>query len=1356
LLDAKQASGLPLQTVLALAKDIAEGLIYLQSQGIKYPILTSNNIVVQDTDVYGNPIPLTALLSDLGDAHVNWQDNDLGNASPSYLTQGKPGGLPRMDSKTYTPTPGTGMDSATLIYNYGVLLWELFTGLKPKSYLPPNHDASFKTRLNGSDVVQANEEYFLPEQVPEDCPRELANVIFLCWCKRPYLRMSLAEIVEVLQMTEQTYLGNAASILASDRINRTKVSFLNRIESILDYIDRVGSLSINVTDLIGSLEDLSDALEKARNLDLARDFAAADAVLEVLESIFPSRIIDKKSKQVNKYWIEYASSKKAKFKLERAIGQIVAVASDLRAKGSTSSNPNILANSVSPGSSLAGTSPSNSASTAVNVLAASVSANMPSPTLNPVSARPSIGPHRASVSSHVGSSKLVHQVLFDNLAPGKSLRIRSDNDLVLIANEEAENKQRLAQAAQPSNTGSLAQRNPANSGSPNQSPSTTAKSTSASPASSATNLLSTFGLSGSFSSGLGADSVAAATKGKDKKDAKKLEKEKSRSLKIDKKHKKAKSGTDPDPATIASGSTFDVLALASASSSGISTSVGGTTSGGGVKDTETTPSAPQQVAVDPSTMSTDDYLAALATGIVGKSVVQKIDVKGVTASSTFEKQDGVVIPVANIQGKQYYGEEIGFGPTRKVVAPSAGKTGATSSPPSSAVIPGRTPLTSTTTGTTSSTNLGTSTTGQTQGGSPGVSRANTLGGWNKAVKPSDATSANPATPTTNVHGDASTNTIAGGPKDGVRELRTKKSLFRFFKKQKKDGVDDDGTNITTGDAATTTTVPERKSPAVMIDSVPHVIQEREMWLMDSSASHSIEINWDGEEAYTNGMILSRPGPPGSSSSATSDEGCMPFTGRPIESAPGSTGTNDGECMPMVRPAPQTMPPGGSAPTGQDYSSDPRVPPLGTTPISGTETSGSNPNDIIAVPLTPTASGEVPPPSSPGLLNSAEFTALPVVVPIDTRILDGTTKLTSPRESPIKVTTTPDITITGTPTISASAAQEVAAVSERVRVISTRRISLVERLNWDVHAKEFWRLNFGITVNSVPWDRFANALSEHMLVLGDDLATLQQILDNNRAGYVTAATFAEFLNSHGSLSTALRRTATYRNQPWFMWYLSHDDCITMLKHCAPGTFAVRFSQSSPGQFALTVKQSAGAFMKCLIYAQQGKYKARPDDSVEYQDLMTLIKASSTTLIPFKESWHHNAWFKGSMSSEDSMELLSAMPVGDFFVRLSTRGPHYVLSIVVGPGAVIQEAFAREESHFVVFTQQGEIRTQSPNFEAFVKERREYHISAHDQTLASPSSSSSSTVSAQASSGGQQQLYASPTQAGSLKIGGVGHR
>lgn len=229
-----------------------------------------------------------------------------------------------------------------------------------------------------------------------------------------------------------------------------------------------------------------------------------------------------------------------------------------------------------------------------------------------------------------------------------------------------------------------------------------------------------------------------------------------------------------------------------------------------------------------------------------------------------------------------------------------------------------------------------------------------------------------------------------------------------------------------------------------------------------------------------------------------------------------------------------------------------------------------------------------------------------------------------------------------------------------------------------------------------------------MVLPEDMMVLQKILDNNSAGYVSASTFSEFLNSHGPLSVALLKTRSYRQEPWFMWYLSHDDCITMLKHSAPGTYVVRFSQSSPGQFALTVKQSAGAFSKCLVYAEHGKYKSRPDETHTFETLQELIFDSSDSLHPYTESWHHAPWFKGPLSSEDSLELLTTMPIGDYFVRLSTRASHYVFALVTAPGAVVQEAFAREEKEFIVFTPQGELRITSESMETFVESRKGAHL------------------------------------------------
>lgn len=1296
-LDENQSSGLPLQTVLGLAKDVANALIYLHSQGITYNILTSNNIVVHDRDFFGNPIPPSAVLSDLGDFHKNWSSEEKKSSQPSSgklsaTVDGSSSNLRFADAKSGTTTGSHVMDLPTLVYNYGVLLYEIFTALAPPSYLPPSHDSTFKSSISFglghtesaaalmssvankstsprkdttlsnvlNEVTTGSSEYFLPAKVPPTCPRELSNLIYLCWSKHAILRPTLPEIVEVLQTLEKVYVGDSIEIRRSERIVRTQHAFMLRIGNIQNYIDQVGSLSINVNDLLGALDDLHSAIEDAlpTQLSLLTDFPAIDSVLELLESFFPARVIDKTGKQLHKYWAEYASSKKAKVKLERAVGRLVSLTSELRARALRTKLAGSGDDTLAPPMSGRGRSSS------------SPSSNPTVPSPRPASMHTDTAPASPAVTfaTTSGPTPLTHQILNDNLAPGFSVRTRTTSEKAALAQEEEDAKARLKDYTQAKGPGS------------------SSSSPSHSRQSSAASILGSFGVSGGV---LGADSKASASSSS--KDKKGKEKDK------DKKPKKSNSNSSVnDPAFIASGASIDVFSLANKSSSGISVTV--TNTSATKKSQSSNDIRRGTIAVDPATVSTDDYLASLVTAVVGRSVVKEIDSKGTVLSRRDGGQSPNPVPApAHIEGKKYYGDEVGYGPIRRAIDTSVKSDGSTNprgvlltAPSSSCIVHPR--------------NI--------------IRHNSTSTGAAGRIGPSRHPSA--ITPPMTGNSGVSTLTTATSQNSprAVPMLKRKTTLFGLIPKE---------SDIPDSDELDASNVADPAAELASADNVfgadiPNVMaaQSERRWLCEVQEL----INSRGR--------------------------------RDIEPAPGSSSTDGGGFMPSSGsfkwPA---DPEGGSLRSSQDSLS--ALEPGLSVPSINIETSDIEVEDVVADPIRGVATLSLQDSSRTDMQGSSSsiisfasqsihrsvltssdnraselitssdlFMQAPFTPPTGLEAFSyeddekgplqeakPTTSWARAKPGTNNLRNTPSGSLVNSEKSATPAAEPApGAMVTRVRVLSTRRISLVERLSWDVNARDFWRHNFGVATNTVPWQRFEIALKEHMAMLPEDLHVLRRILDHNEAGYISAATLGEFLDSHGPLATAMDRVREYKDEPWFMWYLSHEDCVRMMRHSPPGAFTVRFSQSTPGQFALTLKHAPGSFMKCLVYSHHGKYRARPNEEATFTNLLELIRSSSPQLVPFAEPWHHQPWFKGALSAEDSVELMNEnMMPGDFFVRLPSQSTHYVLSIAVAPGNIVQEPFIREtETEYAVFTPNGEVRVTSDSMEHFVAERVKGHLEA----------------------------------------------
>jgi hypothetical protein len=273
---------------------------------------------------------------------------------------------------------------------------------------------------------------------------------------------------------------------------------------------------------------------------------------------------------------------------------------------------------------------------------------------------------------------------------------------------------------------------------------------------------------------------------------------------------------------------------------------------------------------------------------------------------------------------------------------------------------------------------------------------------------------------------------------------------------------------------------------------------------------------------------------------------------------------------------------------------------------------------------------------------------------------------------------------------------------------------LDELSWDPTARSFWVNNFGSQSASVEWtvfiDAYAVAVGGGSPVPQADRDTLKKILDHNNAGYVTIHTFTQFLHGHGPLPVSLSKVKSYTTQPWFHWYLDHDESTILMKHNPARTFVVRFSKSNPGFFALTIKLENGTTEKWLVESRHGKVRAafaQPDlPSFEtIDDFVQYYKSKGFVRTPLAQSWTSAPWFLGLIDGAETLRLLQGLPVGTYLIRLSGNGDYLVCAYVLSEGIVQEKVLWPEPTKFIVENWEGSKEYKCADVAEFVKLRPE---------------------------------------------------
>lgn len=161
-------NSISMDLITRLALDVAEGMKYLHSQGVIHRDLKSDNLLMTDD--------FHVKVADFGVSCLETQRNSMKGFLGTYRWM-----APEMIKEEIC-------SRKVDVYSFGMVLWELCTGLIPFGDMTPVQAAFAICQEKARPTI------------PDHCPKELARLMQQCWSSNPAKRPEFIQIVELLQI----------------------------------------------------------------------------------------------------------------------------------------------------------------------------------------------------------------------------------------------------------------------------------------------------------------------------------------------------------------------------------------------------------------------------------------------------------------------------------------------------------------------------------------------------------------------------------------------------------------------------------------------------------------------------------------------------------------------------------------------------------------------------------------------------------------------------------------------------------------------------------------------------------------------------------------------------------------------------------------------------------------------------------------------------------------------------------------------------------------------------------------------------------------------------------------------------
>ncbi|XP_071729704.1 serine/threonine-protein kinase STY13-like [Rutidosis leptorrhynchoides] len=166
----RDKKSVPLKLAIKQALDVAKGMEFIHGVGVIHRDLKSDNLLIASDR--------SIKIADFGFARIEAQTENMTPEMGTYRWM-----APEMiQRRTYTQKVD--------VYSFGIVLWELITGMLPYQNLK-DVQVAFSVVYKG-----------LRPTIPDDCLPVLRKIMTCCWDVDPKARPSFTQVVKMLEMAE--------------------------------------------------------------------------------------------------------------------------------------------------------------------------------------------------------------------------------------------------------------------------------------------------------------------------------------------------------------------------------------------------------------------------------------------------------------------------------------------------------------------------------------------------------------------------------------------------------------------------------------------------------------------------------------------------------------------------------------------------------------------------------------------------------------------------------------------------------------------------------------------------------------------------------------------------------------------------------------------------------------------------------------------------------------------------------------------------------------------------------------------------------------------------------------------------